>query len=231
MRKVILLLLALLLLGGGDSIFCQVTKENYLKHVKEKASIYSGPTALEYNFLHDGTYYAYDTQFRKGDIYYNKKLYKDVLLNLNSHRDDLIIMYEGNAMGIVLDRECVDWFTMGERRFIKLEEGEYESLVDGYYEVLHDGKDIVLKRIVKKYQDNNANTIGLTRQFDNVSKRYFIREGKVYEISKAKALVKFYPEHKHAIKKFISAQSVEFRRKEYLDSSLAAVMDFIEKRK
>ncbi len=229
MRKVILVLLTILALGGNNSIFCQVTKDNYIKQVKERSSIYSGPTALQYNFLHEGTYYAYDTEFRYGDIYYNKKLYRDVLLNLNSHRDDLIIKYEGSALGVVLNRDFVEWFTMDKRQFINLEEGEYELLDSGYYEVLHDGKARVLKRIEKKYQDN-AN-IGLTRQFDNVSKRYFVRDGKVYEISKVKALIKFYPERKQAIKKFIYAQSVEFRYKAHLDESLAMVMQFIENNK
>lgn len=231
MKKIILVMLAVVALGGNNSIFCQVTKENYIKQVKERASIYSGPTALQYNFLHEGTYYAYDTEFRYGDIYYNKKLYRDVLLNLNSHRDDLIIKHEGSALGVVLNRGNVDWFTMGKRKFINLQEGEYESLKSGYYEVLHDGKDRVLKRIEKRYKDNNANTGGLTRQFDNVSKRYLIKDGNLHEISKVRSLVKLYPEHKHGIRKFISAQSVEFKNKEYLDESLAAVMDFIKNSK
>lgn len=78
------------------------------------ASLYRGEVPKAYTFTYNGTPF-YDNQgFRKGEVFYNGKLFKDVTLNLDAYSSDLQVRPEDGTGAIILYRGQVAWFTLGE---------------------------------------------------------------------------------------------------------------------
>lgn len=78
MKRFIMPVLFLTALCCSGTLFGQGTYDK---------AIYRGPVALAYPFkTYKGTYYAFDKQFEKSDVEYNRKWYRDVELNLDACR-------------------------------------------------------------------------------------------------------------------------------------------------
>ena len=205
---------------------------DYINDAKIDAVIFRGPTSIKYPFRFTGTVYAYSDEFMVGRVYYNKKEFAGVKLNLNSNRDELYMQMYGTGMIIMLDKKYVRDFSYDGHNFINhtVYDG-IEGLDYGYYEVLYAGKDMLLKRVKQAFSEKagvDAGGTSILKKFYPVYSYYIIMDGKAVSIKKRGDFAKKYKEHKSAIKQHIREHNMHLAGKDANDKVFVNIMQFIE---
>jgi hypothetical protein len=240
MRCVSIFLLVVAVLSLCNHSFAQDSRKgaellgdgyDYIKDAKIDAVIFRGPTTIKYPFRFTGSVYAYSDEFLEGRVYYNKKEFAGVKMNLNSNRDELCVQMYGTGMIIVLDKKYVKNFSFGGHNFINHTAGDgIDGLDYGYYEVLYSGKDLLLKRIRQVFNEKvgvDASGTSILKHFYPVYNYYIVRDGKVISIKKRGDFAKIYKEQKSAIKQHIKAHNMHLAGKEANDKVFVSIMQFI----
>lgn len=171
---------------------------------EELSNLYRGVAPVQYRFRYTGSCFAYSDEFERGFIIYNGRIYRNVLLNLNCHTDELVVKIEKSGILVKLNKDFVDCFSLGKRVFVNLGrvpagntdvmgiasvsgygniEGAQEREIDkllpsGYYEVIYDGELKLLKKIKKVYSEriNQSVNVDTGSQID----RYFTTSTSYY---------------------------------------------------
>lgn len=192
----IVLLIVLLHQLGAQNLWCQ---EDYLVKMERDAVIYRGPVALKYPFLFEGSTYVFSDEFLEGNVRYNGKTYYRALLNLDAHRDELCIKLPESGVVVVLSKELVEEFSLGDKRFIK---GwwEDEDMKDAYCQVLYSGNVMVLKKVEKDFYLRE----GITQVVYEKVKYYLVKDGILHRIKKTKDIGKLYREERRRINRGVA---------------------------
>lgn len=194
--RYLILIIVLLHHLGAQSLWCQ---EDYLEKMERDAVIYRGPVALKYPFLYEGSTYVFSDEFLEGDVRYNGKTYYRALLNLDAHRDELCIKLPESGVVVVLSKELVEEFSLGDKRFIKVR-WEDEDMKDAYCQVLYSGNVMVLKKVVKDFYLRE----GITQVVFEKVKYYLVKDGVLHRIKKTKDIGKLYREERRRINRGIA---------------------------
>lgn len=235
MRKFILtpllclILLPLLAQTGGDYKIFTESAEGY-------SNLYRGTAPLAYKFTHTGTYYAYSADFMDGIVKYNNKLYSNLKLNLNSHLDELYLFIKHTGRYVVLNKDYVDYFKMGEREFRHIREmkgSKGDMLSPGYYEVLYKKDDLILyKKIRKTYAERinqavNAETKSKVERLFIASFSYYLVKGEnVKSIKRVGEIIKLYPSVRKEIRQLIREKNLDQRADR--DHAFTEIIKFVE---
>jgi len=144
----------------------------YMQASNDATILLRGRAAINYDIAYNGTYFISSPEFVKGELRYNGKMYHDVYLNIDAVRQDLLVRHPKGIAQVLLTRNSVEWFTMGERRFVNLEK-YVEGAPQGYFEVLFDGESKFYGFTRKSLeQDLNGSMSGLIgEQSDNYDSR------------------------------------------------------------
>lgn len=192
--------------------------------------LYRGPIALQLPFRYNGSIYAYEDAFSVGELWYNNKHYKDVLLNLDAYRDELYLKQPGGGQPLVLEKELVDRFTLREKVFIHiLKNTEIKNLPAGFYQVLYTGQDTLFKQIRQKYSSRPADvdSRGVFNFFELNYSYVLIKEGRAHPFKSTGYLKKLYKEKNTSIKKFIRTLPPAVK-KEDPDKFMTSILQLIE---
>ena len=152
-KRLILITLALLSLAG--TAVAQNEDEAAVF-----AGVFRGKLPATYPFKYNGTYFWNQKAFQKGSVWYNGKQYDDISVNLDAYLNELQVRPLDNASPVVVYRDQVAWFTMGNVRYVNLRYLGWPEAPEGYFEVLRDGQAPLL-RFVKKTLRFDANNHGL----------------------------------------------------------------------
>lgn len=229
MKKIFVTLLLLFQLQFTLFLHCQ-EKYDCIKDIGLNAPVYRGPEAVKYPFRYQGSPYAYSDAFATGSIVYNDVEYKGVMLNLNAHRDELHIRMPLNGSIIELDRRLVGDFTIGSRHYVSLMgKKAMEGLEEGFYEMLYNGKDMLLKKNVRRYYERlQTSGKGVFRHFDQVNRYYIVKDGVPVQVSRMKDFAKVYRAEKKAIKGFIRKNKIRFFDMDDMDLTFMEIMNFAD---
>lgn len=180
------------LMGAATLTYAQ----EYLEQARELSILYRGKTPAVYPYKYNGTVYWDTNRFSRGDLLYNGKIYKGVLLNADAFTSDLVTRPFEESAAIVLNREQVVWFTLSGRKFVNLRYLGYADAPEGFFEVLQDGKEPVLLQRKKSLRnqvnktnedpadwDGNYNSDVITF-FVPTDTHYTISDGKVKKLSR-----------------------------------------------
>lgn len=215
--KIVLLALVLWSIAGGNVM----AQDGQLEKLHLNAALYRGPVVMDYPLPFKGTVYVFSDDFILGDVEYNEKLYKGAMLNLDSYRGDLCVKLPGSGMALVLDRNLVSCFTLGDKMFIHT--GDDKSVMpEDYYQVLYDGKDQLLKKVEKHFFMKE----GVSLEVYEKDRYYVVKDGKYYKLKKEKHLKRLYPHMRKTIYRTTSALR---RIHDDKDKIFALVMEKIEK--
>ena len=125
------------------------------------ATIFRGKMPGAYPYRYNGTYFWDRKDFLQGDVFYNGRLYHDVSLNVDAARGELQVRPMDKVTPVVVFRDQVAWFTMGETLFVNLQYLGWKEAPEGYYEVVRDGETPLLRHVEKKLRfDGNGGGIG-----------------------------------------------------------------------
>ena len=125
--------------------------EAYQQDAGGLSTLYRGKLQKVYPFRFNGTYYLDSRAFRKGDLLYNGKYYKDILMNIDAYSQELVVRPQATSSGVVLYRDEVAWFRFDNRLFVNLRYLGYDKAPEGYYEVLRDGREPIIRMGIKHF--------------------------------------------------------------------------------
>lgn len=168
---------------------------------REQMMIFRGRQATLYtDILYNGHYFWASPQFKKGEVSYNGRIYHDILLNIDAADDCLIAKPSEEMPAVVVDADCVPWFTMGADRFVNLRLNGMD-VAPGFYQQLSSGDNPVYmkvhKTLVRGTERANGALIGyddpdyddgVFAYFRIESRYYWMKDGMLKKISRRKAL-------------------------------------------
>ncbi len=247
----------MIILTRANLLPAQTVNENiypdyitYNENAKEHSLLYRGKAPFAYRFIYTGTYFAYSEEFQKGDLRYNDKIYHDVLLNINSHLDELYLFNTYSRKYVVLNKEYVDYFTLDGRKFVNIRKPTgvkalpvtnnlpvTNDLSPGYYEVIFKNNSLGLyKKIKKIYSDKIGHSYNpgqaedgryaVERIFEISHTYFFVRQGIVKTIRRFSDLLREFPEQKGEIRHFVRERGFDIRNGK--DLTYSEVLKFVE---
>ena len=167
-----------------------VEAETFQKSASDNSLLFRARQALRYNMSYDGTYYWYSPDFEVGGVMYDGRWYDDVTLNVDAFGKQLVAIPSPGRPAVELDRDHIDFFTMGETRFVNLRKKGYDVPV-GFYEVAYEGP-FTLYRVVNKKITSDYSGAGMTAgyaidSFDTTESYYIEKDGSIAPVRKRKA--------------------------------------------
>ena len=144
-----LLLLFPLCLGAQQS-------EDYRMYAANNGAsmlLLRGRQGMEFPLPHNGTHFWYTPQFRSGTLYYNSKLYENVLLNIDAFNQELLVRDPNGITNILLSRNYVKWFDIEGRKYVNLQAMGFGDAPEGYFQLMYDGRSKLYFRIDKALID------------------------------------------------------------------------------
>ena len=165
----------------------QAQTQQYMQEAGALSTLYRGKLPIHYPYLFNGTYFLESKEFREGSVYYNGKLYRDIFVNLDASREELQVRLSDKMTPVVLSREGVSFFTMGERLFVNLQYLGYKNVPDGYMEVVKDGKSPLLLQVRKVFTARTGNHNGADigyedPEYNSSLVNYFARQENYYTL-------------------------------------------------
>lgn len=211
-----------------------------LKSFQEDASarllIHQGRLPVKYQMLYNGVPYWDLDGFLRGDLFFNGKLYRDVLMEIDACQQELITRASEGIASVSLGRDDVSWFTRGGSRYVNLPEQGYD-LPEGFYQELYEGAYDLYKRVNKSlvsdiYSANGA-AIGYVdpRYRTNVYDYFGIKtlwyvispEGEIYVLKKPRDIFKVFTHERKAVKKHMKNLFVDSRKQQMSEFCIEAL--------
>lgn len=191
MKKWLIILVFIYL---ADISFAQSPIRNYLDESGPVSTLYRGRLPAQYSYLYNGTYYWNNKDFQKGDILYNGKLYKDVLINIDACRQELQVKMSRQTTPVVLYENLVQYFSMGNTMYVHLRTLGFSDAPDGYFEIIRDGNFPLLRQIRKVYTSRTGNHNGaeigyIDPEYDENIFNYFSIQENYYTIEEGKVKI------------------------------------------
>ncbi|MEA4868934.1 hypothetical protein SDC9_123856 [bioreactor metagenome] len=212
----------------------------YRENASDLINLLRGASPLVYGFGFTGTYYAYSETFEDGNVVYNGKLYKDVRLNLNSHLDELYVIDNHIGKVVILNKDFVSEFRIGDRLFVNInqyasnlsEDAPSYSLESGYYQLLWEGDGVrMLKKIRKIYEEKINQSLStssknqIERIFFPTTQYYMLSEDKMVQIRRLSDIWRFYELPRSSVRKFVRGNIFDVRNNR--DNSYNALLQYI----
>jgi len=216
--------------------------DGYQKVAGWDLPLFRGKLMPDYPFRFNGTFYIDNKGFRTGSVCFGGKTYDNINLNIDAYRQALYVRYANRIQIWELDRDLVEWFTMGKAKYVNLRAMGYDNVPAGFYEVVYDGDACVYKQVTKAlresveingyyrigYEDPNYNNKIFTFFEHRESFWYKDAKGKVERFKKKSFIINKYPAQKKAIKRLIKERHWDDLP---LDIWCKAVMKSIEDQK
>lgn len=150
-----LLLFLLFLLPTLPPALAQDDYEIFRDNAAGSSLLYRGHQAYEYALLYNGTYYWNSPIFSPGEVVYNGNLYRDVPLNIDAVRQDLLIRNKVGLSEKILEPQFVAECTFGGNRYLNLQHFYGPDAPEGYWQVLYDkGRGKLLMQVRKTLEQD-----------------------------------------------------------------------------
>lgn len=201
----------------------------YRDNASDLINLLRGASPLIYGFGFTGTYYAYSDTYEFGKVVYNGKIYKDVRLNLNSHLDELYVIDDQIGKVVILNKDFVSEFQLGDKRFINInQDASHYSLDSGYYQLLWEGDEVrLLKKIKKLYEEKINQSLSsssknqIERIFFPSTQYYMLSNDKIVQVKRLSDIWKFYSLPRSSVRKYVRENLVDVRNnRDYSYNSL-----------
>jgi len=199
------------------------TLELYEHYMGPQAALYNGAEYVPFLFLKDGTpFYDSDT-LKKGWISYHSFLYKNIPIQYDVVRDQVIILNFDAKSRLFLENSVIDSFHYGDHTFISLLPNISGTLNNvGFYEVLYSGEIAALALRKKNYRETIRDN-QVVRIFFNTDRLFIKKNGKYFEVENQKDVLRVLGDKRNDLRKHMREQKVKFGRKNFEEALLQTV--------
>jgi hypothetical protein len=149
----------------------------------------------------------------KGAVTYEGVFYKDVYLKYNLVSDELILQHYDKATNFVLDRDRVDWFSVGDQKFVNLRnDSSYNELIpNGFFNLLYDGNTKLLAKRQKTITEVR-NFESMERRVESKSQYYIVKRTEYYEIKNKKTLLRVLKKNGNESQQYLNSNKLSFKK-------------------
>jgi len=171
----------------------------------ESLDIKNGPAHLNFDKTVDNQnrYYGSD-DFKKGTVNYNNQNYFDQFFKYDIYNDQLVLRPydESNNTKINLIKENINYFTLGNEKFVNLKELNNTKFKGGYYEEVVINNTITL--YIKYHKEKKKNIKDESNVIEYLPRYEFIllKENKFNLINDKKEIIALFPASKTKINDF-----------------------------
>lgn len=205
--------------------------QSYSGPIDENMALFRGRVPTPYKFLHKGTYYAYKKEFIDGTLKYNGVEYHNVLMNLNSHLDEMYVMSRSSSRVIVLNPDFFEFASFDNGYYLYLKDLPIEN---GYYEILYSGKVSLYKKNIKEFSEKIGDYVDaqtnsrIIRSFTSADLYYLKKDGKFHPIKKRSTLLSFFKKDRSLIRKFIRENNLNKSEGKNIDYIYAKIVEYAD---
>lgn len=201
----------------ADTAFYRSAIDNiirlYTDSVGENLRLYSGTEFTGgYRSSAGHPFFEY-AEPQLGTVFYNGIRYPDVRLEYDLIRDELIFVNPANNLNIKLITQKVEGFSIQNRLFIHITEGNSMANFPGagFYELLYDkgAIQVLAKRRKRLRQAAKAEELAKFTQTNNY---YIKKDSTYYTIDSKKSLITVFKDHKAEVTKFIQKENLNFKK-------------------
>lgn len=166
--------------GNTENSMQQVVNQ-FNQTLGTQADIYYGPDYTPYLFKMDGTPFYSSNVLFDGWVVYKGVRYEGLRMQLDLHRNMLVVQNPYTSSRNVLSNYYVDSFQLGSQTFVHFNENRALNLYkSGYFEVLYHGSKVMVYALRKKETREQIRDNILYRVFDQSTSYYIFKSGKFY---------------------------------------------------
>ena len=219
-RKGYVFFMAIIFVNAGALAQSQAERSGYLRWFDrqvgiENTGLYKGILYKEqYRTLNENTQFIPATGYLPGTVSYNGQYYPDQQLRYDAFTDNLHIKVPDRLGGntILLFSDRVTEFTLGSRRFIRLEGGTGGSGLKGFYEVTVDNPSLqLLTRHTKRLFDRKDRSSLYYEFLDQRKEEVLFYKGTYHPLGGKNEVIRLFPEIKDPIQAYYSRARAQRR--------------------
>jgi hypothetical protein len=187
----------------------------YHTYMVPETHLYRGVEYVAYvQLLKEGYPYFGENSRRKGTVFYDGILYKDVYLYYDLVTGQVVINDLYNVFKIALITPLIDSFSIENHFFIHLRDSLNPSQPrNGFYEVLYNGHIQLLKKEKKQIEEDLYSSEHALKFIHGADSSYYLKIGNVYHpVNNSKSLMATLKDKKKEAKKYIRTQQLSMRK-------------------
>lgn len=184
----------------------------YHRFLNPEAGLYRGVQYITYaHLLKEGHPYFAEGRPLTGSILYNGVQYENIPILYDQVKEVLVINDNRGVYKIALVSLQIDSFTLENHRFFNNTDSIHSYLRVGFYQILHQGRTTLLKR-ERKMIRSQIDYLTVNQYIDYTVDYYLKKDGAWYTVNNERSLLHAFGDNKPALKKFLRAQGVKFRK-------------------
>lgn len=207
-------------------LFCGVVNaqeqrlfDEYLREAGDRAEMFVGKMETGYasTVFINHPYWLSD-EFLVGEVRYKGMLYKNVLLRYDAFLNQLVVKTPEKQANVYIPMHAVEGFTIGGLAYAK-HDGEFMA-------VHYDGSHMELLEQMRVKMKENMNHENLQYEFKRNVNYYLLNDGRMYEVTNMRSVLKLYPGLEKELKRFSRMNNLNF--KENRQSSLVSLVKYTD---
>jgi hypothetical protein len=147
--------------------------------------------------------------WQTGSVQYEDAWYHDVPIMYDAFKDEVLVRHP-TLIPVKLVSERVAQFSLGDKKFIRVDGKQAGMPATGFYELLVDGKMRILVQHQKKMEETFAN-MSVERNFVLHNSYYAIKDGKSYLVKKQGTLLDLMGNERQEISRVLRQQDLKFK--------------------
>jgi hypothetical protein len=193
----------------------------YLRSADEQAVVFTGKEHEKYPIHYANSPWLKSTEYTRGILYANKKVYPDVQMKLDLYRNELVISPDNSPYNIVTTADSAFLHTTNVY-FIPPMPNQNLS---GYVVVLHRGKHkLYLKYHLQLRQQVESGRV--VYRFETSTSHWLHTSDGLFKLARISDLYPFFPEERRNIRAFLHNNHLNFRKNP--DLTLTRLMDYLD---
>ena len=207
-------------------LFCGVVNaqeqrlfDEYLREAGDRAEMFVGKMETGYasTVFINHPYWLSD-DFLVGEVRYKGMLYKNVLLRYDAFLNQLVVKTPEKQANVYIPMHAVEGFSIGGLVYAKHD--------DEFMAVHYDGSHMELLEQMRVKMKENMNHENLQYEFKRNVNYYLLNDGRMYEVTNMRSVLKLYPGLEKELKRFSKMNNLNF--KENRQSSLVSLVKYAD---
>ena len=207
-------------------LFCGVVNaqeqrlfDEYLREAGDRAEMFVGKMETGYasTVFINHPYWLSD-EFLVGEVRYKGMLYKNVLLRYDAFLNQLVVKTPEKQANVYIPMHAVEGFSIGGLVYAKHD--------DEFMAVHYDGSHMELLEQMRVKMKENMNHENLQYEFKRNVNSYLLNDGRMYEVTNMRSVLKLYPGLEKELKRFSRMNNLNF--KENRQSSLVLLVKYAD---